>query len=220
MASFHELSSWDQTLRLSAGIFIVLLLIYYVYEALKPPFFTTVSPEKNYTVQLYGQKERPAFFTVEVGMVVLKNGYVFWPYQTLHSGDFMDLSFELGWPEHRWIGNNILQFYSESNFSQTKCAERIYLRNNSANKIRRLQITSNNEKFLGFDLPLGFETQLTASPTKGDSSGLFVEGKYSEGEQFENSRASRRLSPNKCVDYNVFFTDNGIVIDNQPPNAP
>src|SRR6187399_1753704 len=121
MDRLHELSSWDQTLRLFVCILIVLSLFYCIYGALKPPFFATVSPDKSYTVELYGQKERPALFTAEVGAVVLKGGSVFWPYQTLHSGDFMDLSFELGWPDHRWIGNNILQFYSENELSQTKC---------------------------------------------------------------------------------------------------
>ena len=36
--------------------------------------------------------------------------------QYLHSGDWMDISFELAYPNHRWRSENILHFYREEDF--------------------------------------------------------------------------------------------------------
>ncbi|MFN0279125.1 MAG: hypothetical protein ACKVRN_11045 [Pyrinomonadaceae bacterium] len=220
MSAFHKSSSWGQVLGVFAGSTLVIILLFYLYDALKPPFFTTKSPDNTYSVNLYGQKERPALFTVEVGAVVLKNEQPFWPYQTLHTGDAMDLSFELGWPDHRWIGDNVLQFYREENFSELKLPERLVLVNKTDKVIRQLRITSNNDKFLGFDLPPGSEIRLAASPPRGDYSGVWIAARLNDGRIFENKAifdVSNVLQP---LAYRIVVTDEGVNIVQDTVDAP
>ncbi|CAN5645283.1 hypothetical protein BH24ACI2_BH24ACI2_11770 [soil metagenome] len=101
------------------GAVLVSLVFYNVYVR-STPFFTTSSPAGTYMVNLTGQKERPHIFTVEVRFNVLKNGKPFWSDQYLHSGDAFDLSFEVGYPDCRWLGENILRFYHEKDFNAGK----------------------------------------------------------------------------------------------------
>jgi hypothetical protein len=124
----------------------------------------------------------------------------------------MDISFELGWPDHRWVGENILQLYREQNFSEFEYPERLILVNKSDKAIRQLQITTNNDKFLGFDLSPGSEIRLIASPSKGDSSGIWVSGKFDDGQIFENRAVFDVTQIRQSVDYSIVATNDGMNI--------
>ncbi len=213
MSRFHRSSYWAQVVGgLAIGIAVSFLMLY-VYDVSKPPFATIQSPDSSYTVNLYGQKERPALFTVEVGVIVLKKGETFWSYQTLHTGDAFDISFELGWPDHRWIGDNVLQLYREENFSGRKYPEILILANKSDKAIRQLRIESNNDKFLGFDLLPDTEIRLTASPPKGDSSTIWIVGMFDDGLSFEKSAFFDGTHMSGPQAFNIVVTDEGVTID-------
>ena len=69
------------------GTLLTSVVLYRVVGKSRPPFLTTSSPLKTYTLSLTGQKERPLFFTAEVRFDVLKNGTPFLSNKYLHSGD-------------------------------------------------------------------------------------------------------------------------------------
>jgi len=188
---------------------IVLASALYKIVAEPPVFFTTHSPLGLYTVHLSGQKERPAWFTVEVGFDVLKEGQLFWTDQHLHSGDAMDLSFEAGWPDHRWIGENVVQLYREKNFIEFKNEQEIILANKTNRLVRNLRISC-LDKFLVFDLQPGSEMRLSASPPKGDLSGIWVKGEFYDGNTFEDSAVFDVEKIRTPLKYAVHITDNGV----------
>jgi hypothetical protein len=65
-------------------------------------FLTTTSPSGAYTVNLTGQKERPMwpFVAHTVQFNVLKNNRSILSDKYLHSGDWMDTSYEISFPNH------------------------------------------------------------------------------------------------------------------------
>ncbi len=190
----------------------LLLLAWY---KIKPIFFTTHSPGGTYTVNLKGQKERPALFTAEVRFNVLKNGESFWSDQYLHSGDAMDLSFEVGYPNHRWLGENVLRFYHDEDFNAGK-SQVVVIVNKTNKVIKSLKFeTDPTDKYLLFDIQPGTEIRLPVSPPKGDYEILSIEGKFYEERSFDNV-ASFKINKeiNEPFTYQIYITDDALTIEN------
>jgi len=211
MSEFPKSSSWPEVCAGLAIAIALLLVVFYVSESFRPPFFTTTSPDATYTVNLYGQKERPALLTVEVGAVVHKAGQIFWPYQTLHAGDAMDISFELGWPNHRWIGENAIQFYREKNFTEFKHEQALILTNTTDKVVRHLRIEC-EDKFLVFDIQPASEIVFEASPPKGDFQGLWATGKFDDGVGFTENATYDVRSVGQPFTIHVFVTPQGVTV--------
>ncbi|MEQ1643152.1 MAG: hypothetical protein ABL959_06885 [Pyrinomonadaceae bacterium] len=212
MAAFTKSSSWPQVLVVLAIAIAALITVSYIYEFLRPPFFSTTSPDATYIVNLYGQKERPALLTVEVGAVVLKDGQVFWRYQALHAGDAMDISFELGWPDHQWIGENALQFYRKENYTDSKYELALILVNTSDKVVRHLKLNC-EDKFLVFDMEPKSEIRLKIPPSKGDSQSVSVTGKFDDGVTFTKYAGFDVTGVEKPFSYHVFVKADGVTID-------
>lgn len=169
------MSTRHRFLSISFGVFVFIVAFLFGYSffiSVEEPFATLQSPAGTYRVELYGHPQRPYWFTSEVGSVVRKEGEIFWPYRTLHSGDAMDISFELRWPNYRWVQDNILQLYSKEELSDPRRQE-IMVVNDSDQVIPRLLIFC-TDKFLVFDFQPASNLQLSCSPPKGDSQGVYV----------------------------------------------
>ncbi len=169
------------TLFMAAGF--IAGSIFWPFEG--EPFRKTVSPDGTYVVEFYGHPERPYWFTSVVGSVVMKDGEIFWPYQTLHSGDAMDISFELGWPNYRWVQDNTLQLYSEDELSDPR-RQKIAVVNDSDEVIPRLLIFC-NDNFMMFAFQPASSVQLSCGPPKGDTQGVYVSAERIDGKRIEGS---------------------------------
>ncbi|MCA1568078.1 MAG: hypothetical protein LC803_21035 [Acidobacteria bacterium] len=93
----------------------------FLYQAIAQPhvFLTTSSPGKTYTVSLAGNKDRPHIPAIshEVRFNVLKRTETFLSDDHLFSGDWLDPSFEVLYPQHNWISENVLRFGRAEYFS-------------------------------------------------------------------------------------------------------
>lgn len=99
-----------------------LLLLSSIYwsQRWQAVFFTTNSPSHTYEVKLKGQKGRPLVLTNEVRADVFKGGRPFISDVWLHSTqDALDLSFEAGYPDTRWVTENIVEFYRKQYYELT-----------------------------------------------------------------------------------------------------
>src|SRR5215213_1569203 len=78
-------------------------------------FLTTSSPNGTYVVRLFGQKDRPKVPMVshEVVFSVTREGKALSADNFFHSGDWLDPSFDLIYPQHSWVKENVLHFYRE-----------------------------------------------------------------------------------------------------------
>jgi hypothetical protein len=156
------------------------------------PFFTTSSPEGTYTVKLTGQKQRPFFFTNTVNYHILKNRQPFIPSKYIHSGDAMDISFELAYPNHRWLNENILHFYREQYFNDGK-PDNLVVVNRTGQIIKHLKVAS-VDQFLFFDLQPEAEMKLLNSRPRGDDKWLNVDVEFYDGRRIKSGQT---LVPNK-----------------------
>lgn len=146
-------------------------------------FLTITSPNGNYTVSLAGQKDRPKlpFVSHEVRFSVTKEGKETSTNNFLHSGDWLDPSFALWYPQHKWITENGLQFYKEEFFNDGQ-RERISVQNKTDKVIEYLRVTS-IDSFLLFDIPPGATTTLTVSPPRSDNRWISVTGEFRDRQQ-------------------------------------
>lgn len=142
-------------------------------------FFSTSSPGGTYEVSLTGQKERPIFFMVETRFEVSKGGEPFLTNKHLHSFDSLDLSFEAGYPNHRWLSESTIQFYREEYFNDGK-PDTFVLVNKTGRAIKYALVES-EDKFLLFDLPAESTTKLLNSPPRGDFKWLNIAGEFGDG---------------------------------------
>src|SRR5687768_5016291 len=124
---------------LCAAIWISLVLYDAAVES--KPFFVTFSPGGTYTVKLTGRKQRPFLFTNTVNYHALKNGQPFVPSTYIHSGDFMDVSFELEYPDHRWLSENCLQLYREQYFTDGS-PDTLVISNRTGEVLKHLKVMS------------------------------------------------------------------------------
>jgi hypothetical protein len=143
------------------------------------PFLTTTSPKGTYTVRLTGRKDRPRIPFVEHGVrfSVTKGEKPFLADKFLHSGDWLDPSFELWYPENSWLTENILQFYKRE-FRSDGAQESIVVLNKTAETILFLRIAS-VDTFLLFDVQPGTASTLAVSAPRTDSRWASVEAELS-----------------------------------------
>lgn len=172
------------TLPVCALVGAALLSLGITRFVVKPsPFLTATSPGGTYAVSLTGSKERPYFFTNTVRFSVLKNGEPFLADKYLHSGDAFDPSFGADYPQHRWVQENVAQFYREESFN-TGTADRLVVVNRAGEVVKYLRLQA-VDKFLLFDLQPGATVTLSTSPSRGDLKWVEAEGEFAHGRKIE-----------------------------------
>lgn len=166
-------------LTLSAGIFIHGLLF-------EPTvWLSTSSPNKTYRVEMTGDKGRGGFlFMGEVRFNVIRNGQVTVKNAYAHSGDFMDISFELAYPEHAWVSENIMRFWPNPHLPEEKeKSDTLLISNDTGNAIKYLRIKL-KDMFLVFDMQ-PHSTLKLSSTHQSWSSGVWVEGEFEDGQHID-----------------------------------
>src|SRR5262245_48096690 len=75
-------------------------------------WLSSSSPDQTYKVELTGDKGRGGFFVPAVVKYnLIKNGHLLAKNRKAHSGNAMDISFEIAYPEHTWISENVIRFW-------------------------------------------------------------------------------------------------------------
>ena len=205
--------SKKQFLLIIVWIGILLISITCVGCAPRTIFFSTTSPNRIYTVNLTGRKQRPRFFTNEVRFDVLKNGKPFVSNEFLHSGDAFDLSFEAGYPDYGWLDQNVLQFYRSADFKGGKPAS-LVVTNETDKEIKYLIVYSVYDLLI-IEMPPHSERSLVVCPSRCDSGGFYIKGEFTSGGYFEHGGGCEigkgLRGPFKCP---IQITDAGVAIGN------
>lgn len=178
MNKAKKIVKWALPVSALFGTVFMSLVIAHAF-AKASPFLTLTSPGGVYTVNLTGSKGRPYFFTNTVRFSVLKSGQPYLSDTYLHSGDAFDPSFEVGYPDHRWPHDNVVQFYRKEAYDKSK-ADTLIVVNRTNEVVKYLRIQS-EDKFLLFDIQPGGEITLSVSPSRGDLKWVEAEGEFSHG---------------------------------------
>jgi hypothetical protein len=175
------------TFLFGAAIFISTLVagvaIYWKY-GYYTVWLSSTSPNQTYTVELTGDKGRGGFLIPSVvrsniligGERVVRDRY-------LHSGDAMDISFELAYPKHAWINENTLRFWGDHRREDN--LDVLLISNNTDKVIRYLQIKT-WDLFFVFDLQPQSQVKLLFTH-RSEGKIISVEGKFEDGARVEYS---------------------------------
>ena len=173
---------------IAAAIFVLTLVagfaIYWKYGK-RVVWLSSTSPNQKYTVELTGDKGRGGFLIPSfVKSNMLIGGERVAADQYVHSGDAMDISFELAYPNHAWTNENTLQFWSDYHRREDNL-DVLLVSNNTNKVIRYLQIKT-------WDLFFVFEVQPRSQVklffthrTEGKT--ISVAGKFDDGARVEYS---------------------------------
>lgn len=196
------------------GTLLVSLLVYKI--AARPQvFLNTSSPRGTYTVQLAGPSggaRIPAIYH-EVQFSVRKQERAFLSNEHLHSGDLLDPSFDLLYPQRTWINDGVLFFYREEFFSKGT-PDTLTIRNNTDREINYLRVRADC-MFLLFDVRPMSTIELSVPPPRGNLRWVGVEGQYSDGQRIQEHGADfiiRNLSGGPFI-YHILITKDGSKIE-------
>jgi hypothetical protein len=156
------------------------------------PWLSSTSPSQKYTVELTGDRGRGGFFIYSVvNYNILVNGEMITRDRRLHSGDSMDISFELAYPEHAWIDDNTLRFWSNEQ-RHGDDPDTFLVTNNTEKEISFLRVKTTWDLFFVFDIRPHSQLKLAFTHRS--------EGKYFsvEGEFKDHS----------VIDYSTRFLEN------------
>jgi hypothetical protein len=173
-------------LTLVAGILIHWRFAYYRV------WLSSTSPNQKYTVELTGDKGRGGFLIYSVVKYnILVNREPFTMDRLVHYGDSMDISFELAYPEHAWINENTLRFWSNRHRREDNL-DTLLISNNTDKVIRFLRIKA-WDMFFVFDVQPRSQLKLSFTH-RSEGKGISVEGEFEDG---------------SLIDYGVGFLENG-----------
>lgn len=181
MKNFYKVAALLATLAvtLTAGIVIHRLLF-------KPHvWLSTTSPNKTYTVELTGDKGRGGFiFYNTVRFNALRNGQSIVKNAHAHSGDWMDISFELAYPEHAWVSENVMRFWRNPHLPEEKeKSDTLLISNDTDKAIKYLKVNA-NDMFLVFVMQPKSTLKLS-STHQSWSSGVWVGGEFEDGQRID-----------------------------------
>jgi len=148
-------------------------------------WLTTSSPNKTYTVELTGDKGRGGLIIPSVvGYRVFKDSQITAKNSRVHSGDWMDISFELAYPEHAWVNENVLRFWRNPHLPKEKDKFDVLTISNDTDKtIKYLEVNA-RDMFLIFDLTPKSTLRLS-STHQSWSYGVWIRGEFEDGQNIE-----------------------------------
>jgi hypothetical protein len=93
------------------------------------------------------------------------------------SHNAFDLSFESGFPDCRWLSDNVVEFYYKEFFD--KGSDSLTIKNSTDKTIKYLRVLSENE-FLILDIAPGSGMTVRIPAARGDSQSISVEGAFND----------------------------------------
>jgi len=177
-------------------------------------WLTTTSTNNKYTVELTGEKGRGGFLVYAVVKYnLLKNGQLLIKDQVAHYGDSMDISFELAYPEHAWINENILRLWRNPDRPANSSLDTLLISNNSDKVIRFLRINA-KDMFFVFDIQPHSKTRVSFSH-RSEGNGFWAEGEFEDGSHIGYGAGFLKSQSKEPLGYCIAI-DNDQVAINSP----
>lgn len=196
------------------GTFLSSVLLYKIVSP-PQPFLIITSPGGTYTIHLTGQKNMPRLpaVTHSVRFSAWKDGKVFLSGKHLHSGDWFDPSFEILYPHHQWVGENVLRFYRERSPGEGP-PDTLVIINTASENIDYLRVDS-VDGFLLFDVAPETTTTLSVSPSRGDLKWTNLQGIFSGGRLIKENGVDIKVNEGagRPLTYYISIAEDGSTIE-------
>lgn len=179
------------------------------------PFLTTSSPQGTYTVNFIGKKERPVIPLVDhlVRFNVFKQDVLFLTERKLHSGDWLDISFDNLYPDQRWIDDKSLQLYREQYHRDTPL-DVILVSNDTDTKIAHLRIHS-IDSILLFDIEPRATSKFMVAGARMDFKSVYLEGEFNSEQKIAGYSKDFDVGTGSFI-YKITVSHNGSAIEQLP----
>lgn len=150
-----------------------------------PVWLSSSSPDHTYVVDLTGDKGRGGFiFDTVVSYRLSKNGTMFVKDKVAHRGDWLDVSFELAYPEHTWIGENVMRFWRKPDRDRDDRFDVLLISNETNKTVRYVRIVTKDMFFI-FDIQphSNLKLSFTHQPEGND---IWCEGEFDGGSSLDS----------------------------------
>ena len=184
-----------------------------VYRLSSQPtvWLSTSSPDKTYTVELTGNKSRSFYHAVRFN--VIKNGQATVEDAHAHSGDWMDISFELAYPERAWVDENVLRFWRGPERVERAGFDTLLIANKTNKAIKYLRVSA-KDLFLVFDIQPGSTSRLSPSRQSWQA-WVDCDGEFEDGRRIrcDGVNFSHHDRSNEPLTYCMSVTDGRVAIE-------
>ena len=178
-------------------------------------WLSTTSTNNKYTVELTGDKGRGGFLVYAVVKYnLLKNGQLLIKDQVAHSGDSMDISFELAYPEHAWINENTLRFWRNPDRPADSRLDTLLISNNTDKVIKFLRIRARDMSFV-FDIQPHSQARLPFSQ-QSEGNDIWTEGEFEDGSRIEHGMGLPDNSSGGSLGYCMAIDNDRVIINSLP----
>lgn len=198
MKGTHKLIVLLATAFVVVSILSSVFIVRWLFDE-SPVWLSSSSPSSTYTVELTGDKGRGGFIIDSVVRYnLIKNEQLLVKDREAHRGDSLDISFELAYPEHAWVKENVLRFWRNPDRPQDAGTDELLITNDTDKAINYLQIKA-QVMFFVFDIQPHSKLKLLFSHQSGQS-WIWCEGEFQDGTSIKHS-ANFPESENESVRY-------------------
>jgi hypothetical protein len=182
------------------------------------PFLSISSPDRTYTINFSGQKDRPKvpFWDHSVEMEIREHGEILLEKTQFLSGDGLDPSFDTLFPNHQWIGNNTLLLYRDQ-YRRDTPLDKVEVINSSDITIRYIGIRSVDCAIL-LDISPRSTSTFQISGSRYDSKSVFVEGQLTKEKALRSQGASFDVQNKEPLVLKIDVSETGIAISRKQVN--
>jgi hypothetical protein len=177
------------------------------------PFLSISSPDRTYNITFSGRRDRPTipFTDHSVYMEITKAGEFVRRSTKFLSGDWLDPSFDMLFPNHQWIGNNTLLLYREQ-YRQDTALDTVEVINTSDITVSYIGIRSQDCAIL-LDIKPHSTTTFQISGARSDSKSVFVEGQLTHQTALPSQGAGFDVQNKEPLLLRVTISGSAIAID-------
>ena len=179
-------------------------------------WLSSTSPNQKYTVELTGDKGRGGILYAVVKYNIFIDKQLVTSNRLLHYGDAMDISFEIAYPEHAWIDDHTLRFWS--NQHPIRGSSDTLLITNNTNKVIRFLRVRTWDLFFVFDVQPRSRTWLSFSH-RSEGKGISVEGEFEDGSSIDRSVSFLENGSREGLGYCMTIEDQAVRINSPRERA-
>jgi hypothetical protein len=177
-----------------------------------PVWLSSSSPNHTYAVDLTGDKGRGGFIIDSVVKYRLsKNGNVFVKDRVAHRGDWLDISFELAYPEHAWIRENVMRFWRKPDRLEEDRSDALLISSDASQAVRYLRIKTKDMFFI-FDIKPRSTSRLSFTH-QSEGNYFWCEGEFIDGRRFEYAANFLESKASDPLGYCIVIHDNRLTIE-------
>jgi hypothetical protein len=175
------------------------------------------SPNGRYSVHLTGRFSRPVFPMMHtVYASVSASGIEVVRRRQIHTGDWMDPWFDLWYPQHIWVNDDILRLTRPEDEALSEYDE-VTIRNSASRTVRLLRINC-RDMFLVLDIAPG-QVKIFHAPNQAqysEHSWLKIDGQFSDG--YDLKAIGKNFAVFGRTNYSIDIGDDRVDMTNRAIN--